>query len=69
MRKRLKKKIFKKRYPILKARLEELPGKDRENQDVVYKEMTSVFGIDVKTLSKWKGKSPEEIFGKDLLEQ
>ncbi len=69
MRKRLKKKIFKKRYPILKARLEELPGKDRKNQDVVLKEMANVFGIDEKILSKWKGKTPEEIFGKDLLEE
>ncbi|MZH05619.1 MAG: hypothetical protein F3743_09510 [Nitrospinae bacterium] len=69
MRKRLKKKIFKKRYPILKARLEELSNKDRQNQDVVFKEMASVFGVDAKTLSKWKGKTPEEIFGEDLIEQ
>ncbi|MEK9629735.1 MAG: hypothetical protein VW455_12040 [Nitrospinota bacterium] len=69
MRKRLKKKIFKKRYPILKARLDELPGKDRENQDVVLKEMINVFNIDEKILSRWKGKTPEEIFGKDLMEQ
>lgn len=69
MRKRLKKKIFKKRYPILKARLEELPSKDRKNKDVVLKEMANVFDIDVKSLSRWKGKTPKEIFGEDLMEE
>jgi len=69
MKKRLKKKIFKKRYAILKARLEASPGKGRTNQEAILKEMASAFDIDVKTLSMWEGKTPEEIFGKDLLEQ
>ncbi len=67
MKKRLKKKIFKKRYAILKAKLEASPGKERTN--AILKEMANAFDIDVKTLSKWEGKTPEEIFGKDLLEQ
>lgn len=69
MRKRLKKKIFKKRYAVLKARLEASPGKGQKNQEEVLKEMASSFGVDVKILSKWEGRTPEEIFGKDLLEQ
>ncbi len=69
MKKRLKKKIFKKRYAILKARLEASPGKGRTSQEAILKEMASSFGIDEKILLKWKDKTPEEIFGKDLLEQ
>lgn len=69
MKKRLKKKIFKKRYAILKARLEASPGKGRTSQEAILKEMASAFDIGVKTLSKWEGRTPEEIFGKDLLEQ
>ncbi len=67
MRKRLKKKIFKKHYALLKAKLEASPGKKQTN--AVLKEMASVFGIDVKSLSRWEGKTPEEIFGKDLFEE
>ena len=69
MRKRLKKKIFKKRYAALKARLEASPDKEQKNKETVLKEMASVFDVDEKILSRWEGKTPEEIFGKDLLEQ
>jgi len=69
MKKRLKKKIFKKRYAILKAKLEEAPGRGQKDQEAVLREMASSFGVDEKILLKWKGKTPEEIFGKDLLEQ
>ncbi|MBC8282829.1 MAG: hypothetical protein H8E32_03370 [Nitrospinae bacterium] len=69
MRKRLQKKIFKKRYAILKARLEASPAKGQKDQEAVLKEMASSFGVDEKILLKWKGKTPEEIFGEDLLEQ